>query len=411
MFSLRRNKEKLAEYKLSSLLEITQAINANCPADVLLDKCRQILCDGLKVKTFAVYLVNEQWKRVVSVGFPNTVTPNADEVSSALSYYTTVTKVNGDNSPLLRGVEVVIPVFHKKTPLAYVLVGGCDSQRLRTHAASVLQHVDVIQTLLNIVIVALENKRLYKYSLQQELLKNELEVASKMQAMLIPTSDSLPLNSYIDVATFYKPYSLVGGDYYDFLNLDDGEYCFCIGDVSGKGISAAIMMANFQANLHILCQHNIPLLNLVRDLNQIVCKNSQGERFVTFFVARYSGRTHTLHYINAGHNPPLLLQKQSLNLQYLSSGCVGLGMLENIPQIFIGSVHIEPGDKLLCYTDGLTESENAQKKAFGTVPLEGAITVDGSIDDVVFYLRSELNKFIDATPLTDDISIMGIDFK
>lgn len=407
MLSLQRNKMKLAEFKLNSLLEITQAINANYSAHDLLEKYREIVCEGLKVPTLAVYIVSTKWKRVISVGFSEIENASADETSSALLHYTAVTKVEDTDNPLFSGVDVIIPIFHKNIPLAYVLIGA----KSLAHSSSVYQHVAFIQTLSNIVLVALENKRLYKSSLQQELMKKELEVASKLQAMLIPTSDSLPSNSYMNVSTFYKPYSMVGGDYYDFMKLSDGEYGFCIGDVSGKGISAAIMMANFQANLHILFQRNIPLLNLIGDLNQIVYKNAQGDRFVTFFLGRYNGMTHTLHYINAGHNPPLLLQKSSLNLLYLSSGCVGLGMLENIPQIFIGSIHIEPGDKILCYTDGLTEAENAEGKSFGTVPLEGAITVDGSIDDVVHYLRSELNAFVGVTPLTDDISIMGIDFK
>lgn len=349
-------------------------------------------------------------KKVLSVGLSDTVTADVGDVSSALLRYKTVTTVKKNVNPLLRYIDIIIPVFHKENPLAYVLVGGEEPRHFWSRS-QVFQNIDVIQTLSNIVVVALENKRLYKDSLQQELLNKELEVASKLQTMLIPTSESLPANPYITVATFYKPYSLVGGDYYDFMKMNEEEYGFCIGDVSGKGISAAIMMANFQANLHILFQHNIPLTNVIRDLNQIVYKNAQGDRFVTFFLARYNGRTHTLHYINAGHNPPLLLQKQSLNLLYLSSGCVGLGMLENIPQVVVGSIHIEPGDKLLCYTDGVTESQNAEGKSLGTVPLEGAITIDGTIDDAVFYLRSELNKFIDATPLTDDISIMGIDFK
>jgi sigma-B regulation protein RsbU (phosphoserine phosphatase) len=410
MFGLQRKKVKLAEFKLNSLLEITQAINTNDSAHDLLEKYRKILCEGLKVRTLAVFLVNEDWEKVLSVGLSDTVTANAGDIASALLRYKTVTTVKKNVNPLLRYIDIIIPVFHKENPLAYVLVGGEEPYHFWSRS-QVFQNIDVIQTLSNIVVVALENKRLYKGSLQQELLNKELEVASKLQTMLIPTSESLPVNPYITVATFYKPYSLVGGDYYDFMKMNDEEYGFCIGDVSGKGISAAIMMANFQANLHILFQHNIPLTNVIRDLNQIVYKNAQGDRFVTFFLARYNGRTHTLHYINAGHNPPLLLQKQSFNLLYLSSGCVGLGMLENIPQVVVGSIHIEPGDKLLCYTDGVTESQNTEGESLGTVPLEGAITIDGTIDDVVFYLRSELNKFIDATPLTDDISIMGIDFK
>ena len=128
MFGLQRNKVKLAEFKLNSLLEITQAINTNDSAHDLLEKYRKILCEGLQVRTLAVFLVNEDWKKILSVGFSDTVTANVGDISSALLRYTTVTTVKKNVNPLLRYIDIIIPVFHKKNPLAYVLVGGEDAR-------------------------------------------------------------------------------------------------------------------------------------------------------------------------------------------------------------------------------------------------------------------------------------------
>ncbi len=408
--TLLRQKLELAEFKLKSLLEITQAINANCPATELLQKYSGILCQGLNVGTIAVFIVELSWKKVLSAGISEDFGGNADEVSSALSVFTEITKVSDRKDSFFADFDVVIPVFHKKNALAYVLLGEISGNKKLLGESSFFEHLDVIQTLTNIVAVALENKRLYKKALEQESLKKELEVASKLQSLLVPSPESLPKNKFVKIAAYYQPHSMVGGDYYDFMPLNDYEYGFCIADVSGKGISAAILMSNFQANLRILFKRNLPLINLIKDLNQNVNKNSQGDRFVTFFIGKYNGRNKVLDYINAGHNPPLLYQKETSDLLYLTSGCVGLGMLDEIPTITAGSVHVGSGDKLLCFTDGLIEAENEWGKPFGTVPVEGALTIDGTAEDIVFYLRSELEHFVGNEALNDDVSILGMDF-
>ena len=109
-----------------------------------------------------------------------------------------------------------------------------------------------IQTISNILIVAIENIRLYNENLRQVAIKRELELASKMQTMLIPEDENLPSNKHIRFKAFYHPHFEVGGDYYDVISLSEDQVGFCIADVSGKGISAAILMSNFQANLRAL---------------------------------------------------------------------------------------------------------------------------------------------------------------
>ncbi|MCQ2606782.1 MAG: PP2C family protein-serine/threonine phosphatase [Bacteroidales bacterium] len=406
-----RQKFELADFKLKTLLEITTAINANCPAKELLQKYRTILCDDFGVAHLVAFACNQNWKKVVSVGVPEELGNNADEVSSALLAYKDVTYFNEQDktNTLFAPFDLLIPVYHKNTPLSYILIGDVSSNQELFGEDALGQNLDAIRTLSNVIVVALENKRLYRKSLEQESMKKELEVASKMQAMLIPAENSLPANNHIQIASFYQPHSMVGGDYYDFMQLSDHEYGFCIGDVSGKGIAAAIMMSNFQANLRILFKHKVPLVTLIKELNQIVNRNAQGDRFVTFFVGIYNGKNKTLRYVNAGHNPPLLLSKKEAELNYLTKGCVGLGMLEDIPSIIEGKIQLNTGDKLFCYTDGLIEAENNNDESFGTIPIEGALTIDGNSTDIVHYLRNELALFLGEKPCGDDISMLGID--
>jgi sigma-B regulation protein RsbU (phosphoserine phosphatase) len=128
--------------------------------------------------------------------------------------------------------DIVIPVFHKDTPVAYVLIGDIEEER--EGLSPIIKHLKYIQTITNIIVVAIENKRLYKESLEKEAYKKELEVASRMQAMLIPSFDALPKNNYLNVAAYYRPHSQVGGDYYDFISLNNQEFGFCIADVFRK---------------------------------------------------------------------------------------------------------------------------------------------------------------------------------
>lgn len=402
-----QQKLELADFKLNSLLDLTLAINANKSAHELLQKFRDILCPHLNVKRIAVFSVNQNWEKVFTENCSEKFGNNVDEISSALLLFKDVSKIDKINFSYFSDFDVIIPVYHKKSPLAFILLGEGNDQQ---HFGSMFDHLRIIQTLANVVIVAMENKRLYRKALEQESLKKELEVASHLQAMLIPSTNSLPKNNFLHIASFYRPHSMVSGDYYDFMQLRNNEFGFCIADVSGKGISAAILMSNFQANFRILLKRDIPLPNLIRELNQNVNQSSHGDRFVTFFVGKYNGDTKILHYVNAGHNPPLLLHKSKSEMIYLTHGCVGLGMLDEIPQISVGAISIDSGDKLLCFTDGLVEAQNSDNNDFGTIPIEGSITIDGNADDIVFSIRKELEQFLNGKPVNDDISIMGIDF-
>ena len=196
----------------------------------------------------------------------------------------------------------------------------------------VLKHLNFIQTISSIIIVAIENIRLFNESLRREALKKELELAARIQKVLIPDNSHMPKNPRLVVNGFYYPHFEVGGDYYDCIKLSDTKTGFCIADVSGKGISAAMLMSNFQASLRALFTDDVYLETLIHKLNSIVTVNAAGEKFITFFVARYDHETGVLEYINAAHNPPVLYNTVSREVKHLKVSCVGLGMLDEIPQ-------------------------------------------------------------------------------
>ena len=154
------------------------------------------------------------------------------------------------------GVDIIVPVYNNNDHLAFVFIGDIEEEG--EGMSPVLKHLNFIQTISSIIIVAIENIRLSKESLRQVALKKELELAARMQQMLIPDDSHMPAHAKIVINGFYFPHYEVGGDYYDCLKLiRRTKTGFCIADVSGKGISAAILMSNFQASLRALFTCNM----------------------------------------------------------------------------------------------------------------------------------------------------------
>ncbi len=167
-----------------------------------------------------------------------------------------------------------------------MLIGDIDEEG--EGMSPLIKHLNFIQTISGIIVVAIENQRLFRETLRQEALRRELELASRMQMMLIPDNTRLPADGKIRAQGFYYPHYEVGGDYYDFLTLSDNVVGFCIADVSGKGMSAALLMSNFQASLRAIFTSETSLEEMIRKLNTLVVINSAGERFITLFIARYN---------------------------------------------------------------------------------------------------------------------------
>ena len=190
-----------------------------------------------------------------------------------------------------------------------------------------------------------------------------MELAAEMQKLLFPAK--LPSNNRMEVAAHYESLHLIGGDYYDLIKLNNEEYVLCIADVSGKGVPAALLMSNFQANLRANIKYNhagLSIENLIRELNKNVNDSANGEKFITFFLAYYNCTNRVLKYINAGHNHPILTDGKTA--KQLNKGCIGLGMFEELPSVEVEEIVLKPNDTLVCFTDGLVELENEECEQF-----------------------------------------------
>ncbi|PIP53635.1 MAG: serine/threonine protein phosphatase [Bacteroidetes bacterium CG23_combo_of_CG06-09_8_20_14_all_32_9] len=397
---------QLSNFKLDTLLNITQAINENLSTEGLLRHYEKIIREDLGIGKVILYSYNNAWQCILSSGIKDESYKEI-VVENDLLHFREITNITTMKQPKLATFDVVIPVFHKAMPLAYLLLGDIEEER--DGISPVIKHLHFFQTLTNIIVVAIENKRLYNEHVQQESIRKEMELASRMQTNLIPNPDSLPNNEFLYVAAYYQPHFEIGGDYYDCLKLNNDEYGFCIADVSGKGMSAALIMSNFQASLRALFTTEITLNELATRLNSIVMINTNGEKFITVFLAKYNTKTRKFHYINAGHIPPVFLSCKKV-IRYLKEGCTGFGMLNEIPKITVGTLIIEPGSKLFLCTDGLVEMENENNVEFGFSEIERYLESEDSIDNSIWKIIQRLNIYKGRKPFFDDISVLAIKF-
>ncbi|MDX9750832.1 MAG: PP2C family protein-serine/threonine phosphatase [Flavobacteriales bacterium] len=362
---------ELKEFQLRALLDVTKAINNNMDRAELLALYEGIMRDDLGITRLMLFERTDRMARVLSFGGrPDDPEPDGDQLMGG---FTDIQVIGSGSAGSLGAFDVAVPVFHREKPLALLLIGDIDEDE---HGMSpAVKHLNFVQTLTNLIVVAMENQRLVRQALHQERARRELELAAEMQSMLVPRE--LPDNERIQAAAWYQPHSEVGGDYYDLVPLPDDRLLLCIADVSGKGIAAALLMSNLQANLRAMAgraAHDLP--GFVEELNRRVGENARGERFVTLFVGHINLRDRTMRYVNAGHNPPLL--HHAGHTRELTLGCTPLGMLPTLPMLKVGTVDLPRASVLLCFTDGLVEQGNEADVEFGTDVLQRILDTTGA---------------------------------
>ena len=391
---------ELKEFQLRALLDVTKAINNTMPREELLKLYEKIVREDLGITRLMLFERTEQWVRILAFG----TTPADDgmDVEQAFSRFSDIQVIDSESAGSLGAFDVAVPVYHRNRPLAFLLIGDIDEDEQRM--SPTVKHLNYIQTLTNLIVVAMENQRLANQALRQVRDQRELELAREMQRMLVPAQ--LPNNAIIEAAAWYQPHSQVGGDHYDLITLDDGTYVACVADVSGKGIAAALLMSNFQAHLHASVRHNTDLSEVVRELNARVQASARGERFITLFIGHIDPVARRITYINCGHNAPLLLTPNGT--KPLHDGCIALGMMPQLPSLRVGTADLPPGATLLCYTDGLVEQEDEQGRDFGTDIL-GTLLRDFSLagpEPVNEALIAAFNVHRGDQPYLDDIAVL-----
>ncbi|MGM0376903.1 MAG: PP2C family protein-serine/threonine phosphatase [Bacteroidota bacterium] len=403
-------KKRLRLYKdrLNILLDLAQTINEDHSVEDLLSEFEILLREELEVGKILVFTNSDgEWKNLLISGVSAKEVEKVD-VERDLLQYKSIENITLAPPEPLQGFDAVIPLFHRYRAIGYVLIGDVEEEH---HGISpTIKHLKLIQIISNLIIVFIENKRMQQTILEQEALKKEMEVASRIQTQLIPGPEDLPKHKKLSLHSFYHPHWGVGGDYYDIFNLSRSSIGFCVADVSGKGIAAALLMSNFQAVIRTLFTSGIDLRKLVHQLNARVNSSANNEKFITMFIGKYNLRSRRLTYVNAGHLPPLLFDPKKLHLSTLDKGGIGLGMLDMIPSIEIGKVTIPKNAKMMAFTDGLIELERENEVQSGLTSIEKIITNGHSMETNMEEVKQLVAKHIESGAIFDDISLVGMEF-
>lgn len=383
-----KSQYEIKELELNSLLEVTQAINNNVPEEYLYKIYNFTLRSNLKIKKLALFVLDEVWNCKVNFGTEQSF--SKIRLPDCFKEVRTVCKLQDFEDTPFSEFDIVIPVAHKENTLALVFLGDHEHS---AHAAN--DGIKFIQALSNIIIVAIENKKLARRQLQQEALRKELEIASDVQQFLFP--EKLPNTDFLNVEASYLPHDVIGGDYYDYIPINKNQFLLCIADVSGKGIPAALMMSNFQASLRTLLRQTPNLRDIVEALNFQVLENAKGEKFITFFACIYDISLKTLVYVNCGHNPPILCDRKN-GIRLLEEGTTVLGAMHPLPFLNEGFITDLDQFRLFCYTDGLTETINEAEEEFG-------------MDRLMKYFHDDSTRVKDMRTIHNDIIVELDNFK
>lgn len=307
-----------------------------------------------------------------------------------------------DNELSDKGIMVVVPMLIQNEIKGYIFLG----EKI-TKQDFKKSDLEFLQTLGNIAIISLENARLFQETLEKQKLEEEMALAKNIQNRLLPKQ--LPEIKNVLIHGLNIPSKQVGGDYYDVIKLDDNLFAFAIADVSGKGMPASLLMSNLQASLHSLLIENRKLDKIVGLINNVIHRNTDPEKYITFFIGTLNTDTLEFTYVNAGHNPPYLYSDNG-NLTELSTGGIILGMMPDV-HYETGKAKLKTENWLVTYTDGVTEAMTEEDEEFEEKRLIEFLKSNSKCEKPESFNKKLIEKitdFVGNAPQGDDITLLTL---
>jgi serine phosphatase RsbU (regulator of sigma subunit) len=266
------------------------------------------------------------------------------------------------------------------------------------------EHLDILTTLASVASIRVENVSLLDERINRERMERELALATEIQQRFQPSGPPIK-EGYEFQGISFSCYE-IGGDYYDFIERHDGKMLVALGDVSGKGTAAALLMSSLHAAIHAQVAAKTSLEETVVSVNKYLSENTPANRFITLFVAELDPSTGEIRFINAGHNPPLLGRADG-TVEQLASGGLPLGIMP-MASYDVGTASLGVGDSLVIYSDGVSEANNPKEEEFGLDRLTNVIkaNIKASASGIRDKVESALSQFTDTAPANDDITLV-----
>ena len=267
-----------------------------------------------------------------------------------------------------------------------------------------VEELNILNSLASQLALASENLRLLEENIEKKRMEEELNMARVIQRGLLP--ESLPETPGLQIAAGCRFCMEVAGDYYDVIPLPDNKTLIAVGDVSGKGAAAALLMANLQASLRTIVGTSAKLNDIVAIINNLIYSNTPSDQYITFFVGIYNPEKRILEYVNAGHNLPILIDKE-FNIKTLDIGGLLLGVRHG-EKYEIGTVTLNVSDLLIMYTDGVSEAMNAADEEFGEERMVKYIVdnYNTELHTIIDGLEKQIDDYVGDSPLADDFTLL-----
>ena len=404
----RRLDKKIQE--LNTIFEIGKELNSTLDSDKILNLLSYAVMGEMIINRCLIFLEeNGEMKLQMSKGLQSTDELALFEKEDFLEKLFELTdpiylkKENEYSSPLQNFQKtkfpVIVPMRIQNKTKGILAIG----ERI-TKTPFYDDDLEFLFTLGNEALICLENARLFEETLEKQKMEEELALAREIQQKLLPKKCP-QLEKYevegINISSLH-----VSGDYFDCIKLDENNYCLAIADVSGKGTPASLLMANLQAVLNALIDSNSQLEEITGRINNLIHKNTNYDKFITFFIGILNIQENSFQYVNAGHNPPFFMHKDG-NIELLESGGLILGMMPNVPYEQ-DKVQLKQGDWIVMFTDGVTEAQDKDGEDFEEERLMELLQENkfASAEVMKDKILTAVKEFTGDVPQSDDITLL-----
>lgn len=396
--------------ELNTLFEIGKELNHIFDQQDILKQVSYSLMGQLLINQFFVALKEEGRLKIIyrkGARFDEEKLSHFTEWCDSLPEVPKPVKLEPDNESFRScyelGIRLIVPLSIQEKNEGYIFIGN----KMNRQDFSVSE-MDFLATLGNMIIISLENARLFQETLEKKRLEEELNMARNIQEKLLPAI--MPDIKGYDVHGLNLPSKQVGGDYFDIIPLNENECLFTIADVSGKGMPASLLMSNLQAALQTLATEQYSLSQITGKLNNLIFTNTSIDKFITFFILKLHLPSGKYEFVNAGHNPPYHF-RQDGQYKTLDDGGIILGMMPDV--IYeTGSGQMRLNDGIIMFTDGVTEAMDAEEREFEEKRLIHFLKKNFQIfrsEELNKCLIDQLEKFTGGTlTKSDDVTILTL---
>ena len=395
-------------HQLSALFDLSKEFSSILEIPRVSKLLGYSIIGQLLVSKYAVIIINDDGFEILDSKFP---LKELDNAISSLDFLSLNNPISCDEMNIggclkLKeiGVELIVPMQIKQNTKGLILLG-----KRNFGGGFSKSDIEFVSSLGSLAIISIENSSLFKETLEKQRIEKDLELAKKIQQNLLPSK--LPIMKNFEIAAYNQAARQVGGDYYDAIRLDDNRVLISIADVSGKGVQAALLMANLQAFLQSISKQNNDLITASNLLNDLVSDNTSDGRFITFFWGILDDENKQLESVNMGHNPPLLIR--SGEIQKLKLGGMIMGVLPTVMPYKSEILKLEKDDLLILFTDGITEAMNENDEEYSDERLEQltlGIKVE-SAEEALKMILDDVKIFTHGTEQSDDITTVVVKVK